>query len=100
MKASSKVSNDDNLINLASKDNEHDSLWIRKTHAHKLKQKVQLQEYADLFITNQYKKLRHALSLKFFLDCEILIVRIVVLRFSSRINYLLRLVYLRNSVYQ
>jgi len=64
-----KISNNDNLINLDSKDNEPDSLWIRKTHAYKLKQKVQLQEYADLFITNQYKKLRHALSLNFFLDC-------------------------------
>ena len=65
-----KISNDENLTNLASKDNEPDSLWIRKTHAYKLKQKVQLQEYADLFITHQYKKLRYALSLDFYLDCS------------------------------
>lgn len=64
-----KIPNDENLNNSAPDNDEPHSLWIRKTYEYKKKQKVELKKHTDIFITNQFKKLRHSLSLDYYLEC-------------------------------
>lgn len=64
-----KIPNDETLNNSAAENDGPDTLWIRKTYEYKQKQKIELQDHTNIFITNQFKKLRHALSLDFYLEC-------------------------------